>query len=61
MNRFTLVVTCLAALTLAACGDGGKKPVNVRDTSNVKPLDTGGGGEKKMQEGADPGSAGEKP
>lgn len=57
MNRLTLVVTCLAALTLAACGDGGKKPVTVRDKSNVKPMDVGGGAEKGVQETADPGSA----
>jgi predicted small lipoprotein YifL len=53
MNRMTLIVACLATLTLAACGDGGKKPMTVRDKSSVKPLDTGGGQTKSMVEGAD--------
>jgi hypothetical protein len=57
MNRIALVVSCLAMLTLAGCGDG-KKPMNVRDKSNVKPVEVGGGSEKGVQEGADPGNAG---
>ena len=62
MNRFTLVVTCLAALTLAACGDGGKKPMTVRDKSNVKPVDVGSSAEKSVQETSDPSAGtGSKP
>jgi hypothetical protein len=57
MNRIALVASCLALLALAACGDS-KKPMTVRDKSNVKPVEVGGGGEKAVQEGADPGSAG---
>jgi hypothetical protein len=56
MNRIAIVAACLTALTLAACGDG-KKPMAVKDKSNVKPIDVGGGAEKGVQEGADPGSA----
>jgi hypothetical protein len=56
MNRVAIVVTCLAALTLAACGDG-KKPMTVKDKSNVKPVEVGGGAEKAVQESADPGAS----
>ena len=56
MNRIAIVAACLAALTLAACGDG-KKPMSVKDKSNVKPVDVAGGGERVMQEGADPGAS----
>lgn len=57
MNRIALVATCLAALVLAGCGDD-KKPMTVRDKSNVKPIEVGGDSSKAMQEGADSGSAG---
>jgi len=56
MNRIAIVAACLAALTLAACGDG-KKPMTVKDKSNVKPIDVGGDSSKGMQEGADPGAS----
>jgi len=42
---------------LAGCGDD-KKPMTVRDKSNVKPIEVGGDSSKAMQEGADSGSAG---
>lgn len=56
MNRIAIVTACLAALTLAACGDN-KKPMAVKDKSNVKPIEVGGGAEKAVQEGADPGAS----
>lgn len=59
MNRIALVATCLAALALAGCGDD-KKPMTVRDKSNVKPIEVGGETSKAMQEGANPGG-GDKP
>lgn len=55
MNRIALVATCLAALVLAGCGDD-KKPMTVRDKSNVKPIEVGGDSSKAMQEGSDPGT-----